>query len=193
MAGLKKAGKKGRQKGGVKRVPLKTGVILFKRGKRKYALDRPKPKPAARAKARVKRLQSLPTLPTTDAPFTDARGSLRLIAQTTALCPIGSVVYMTREAGTVSAEHFHRDSSHLCLLLSGSMVYHERPVGSKAPATKILIHEGQVFWTPPMVEHAFEHITRCELIVLGDKHRDQKNYERDLVRLTDKLVGQETE
>ena len=116
---------------------------------------------------------SLPT------PFEDARGAIQTLVDG----GIQSVQIITSKATTVRANHYHKSDSHFMYMLKGSMKYFHRPAGDKSPPTWLLVKEGQMVFTPPLVEHAVEFLEDSVFINITGKPRDQRTYEDGLVRV----------
>ncbi len=115
-------------------------------------------------------------------PHTDERGSIQMLVD----FPVGSVLVVTSAKGSVRANHYHKEDDHYCYLASGRIKYHYRPAGSSDPPTTLIIEPGQLFYTPPLVEHAMEFLEASVFYVFAKLNRDQRSYESDLVRV--KLV-----
>lgn len=118
-----------------------------------------------------------------ETPYTDARGELLNLIHST----VGSVTRITSKEGTERAQHWHREDSHFCFVESGVIEYLERPVGSKEAPSRHIYAAGTMFYTGPNVEHAMLFKADTVFYCFADRHRSQEDYERDLVRLTDKL------
>jgi len=112
-------------------------------------------------------------------PYEDERGAIVPIVDE----KMESCVIITSKEGTVRANHFHKTDWHYCHVLSGTIEYHWREAGTDEPANKILIHEGQCFFTPPMVDHAMVFTEDTTFLTLGRNPRDQETYEADVVRI----------
>lgn len=112
--------------------------------------------------------------------YSDERGIIEGIVEDV---DFKSVLRITSLAGTIRANHFHKEDYHHCLLESGKMEYFERPVGSTDKPTKMLIKAGQVFYTRPMVEHAMKFTKDSVFWCYSKLSRKQKDYESDTVRL----------
>jgi quercetin dioxygenase-like cupin family protein len=130
-----------------------------------------------------------PTLPITtiiplEEPFTDARGVIQNLVHRT----LGSAVLITCAKDSVRAEHWHKEDFHYCYLLSGALLYLERPVGSREFPVVTRIVAGQLFFTPPRVEHSMYFTEPSVFLTLGKLSRTHEAYEADLVRLTEKLT-----
>ena len=68
------------------------------------------------------------------------------------------------------------------LYSKGSIDYYYRPVGVKDTPHMIKIKKEQLFFTPPMVEHAMVFHEDTTFLTLGGNSRIQSEYEADLVR-----------
>ncbi|AGX88154.1 hypothetical protein [Candidatus Symbiobacter mobilis] len=116
-------------------------------------------------------------------PFIDARGAIQNLVHGS----LGSAVLIRSTAGAVRAEHWHREDFHYCYLLSGALLYLERPVGSQEMPVVTRIGAGELFFTPPLVEHSMVFLEPSEFLTLGKLSRTHAAYEADLVRLDVKL------
>ncbi len=114
-----------------------------------------------------------------ETPFEDERGAIYPIADE----KMESCVIITSKKGTVRANHFHKTDWHYCHVLNGEIEYHWRETGSDNPASKIIIKEGQCFFTPPMVDHAMVFNEDTTFVTLGRNPRDQASYEADIERI----------
>lgn len=96
-----------------------------------------------------------------------------------------NVLRITSKAGTVRANHYHKDDSHLCYLTQGKIDYVSRAVGSTAEPEHRTITPGQLFFTPPLVEHAMVFLEDSEFYCFTTSARhSQQDYEEDVVRVT---------
>lgn len=111
--------------------------------------------------------------------FEDQRGMILPLADE----PMKSAVLITSKKGTVRANHFHKTDWHYCYMLKGSMDYYHRPVGEKSPPSLTKINEGDLFFTPPLVEHAMVFTEDSSFVCLGKNSREQEAYESDVVRV----------
>jgi quercetin dioxygenase-like cupin family protein len=112
-------------------------------------------------------------------PFADNRGVIQPLVDAT----MRSALIITSKKGTVRANHYHKTDWHYCYVLSGSIEYHHRPVGSKAKPGRVLVKTGELFFTPPLVEHAMVFPEDTTFLTLSCNKRDQKAYEEDLIRI----------
>lgn len=125
---------------------------------------------------------------TTIVPLEEAYVDARGVIQNLVHHDLGSAVIISSHAGAVRAEHWHREDFHYCYLISGEILYCERPVGSKEEPSKTLINTGQLFFTGPNIEHSMYFIKDSVFLTLGKLSRTHDEYEKDLVRLIDRLV-----
>lgn len=121
-----------------------------------------------------------PSAPT----HTDTRGFIFNVCN----APVGSAVVITSKKGSVRANHYHKEDSHLCFVVSGGIDYLERPVGSLDEPKKFHYAAGQSFFTGPMVEHAMKFTEDTVFLTLGELSRRPEEYEADLVRLEKPLA-----
>ena len=117
-------------------------------------------------------------------PYEDARGVI------TNLFTDGmqSGALISSKAGTRRADHYHRTGNHLCILLSGKLVYKWRPVGSKTAPDAVTILPSMAFFSPSLVEHSMEFIEDSTFLAFDSKViRDHEGYEADTVHLNEPL------
>ena len=112
-------------------------------------------------------------------PFADERGEIQPLVD----LMMESCVLIQSRKGTVRANHYHRTDWHFCYVLSGSIEYLHRPHGSTQKPRKVIIEKGQLFFTPPMVEHAMLFSEDTWFLVLGRNSRARPVYEADVVRI----------
>jgi quercetin dioxygenase-like cupin family protein len=116
---------------------------------------------------------------TLDAPFEDARGAIVPLVD----ADMKSAVLIASKKGTVRANHYHQTDWHYCYVLKGSIEYYHRPVGAKEAPEKVLVRTGQMFFTPPLVEHAMVFPEDTEFLTFGRNSRRQEVYEADVKRV----------
>ncbi len=112
-------------------------------------------------------------------PFSDARGEIQPLVD----LMMESCVLIHSNKGAVRANHYHRTDWHFCYVLSGSIEYWHREHGRTEAAKRILVKKGQLFFTPPMVDHAMVFPQKSSFLVLGRNSRVQAVYEADVVRI----------
>ena len=114
-----------------------------------------------------------------EAPHKDERGMILPLADE----DMKSAVLIVSKKGTVRANHYHHTDWHYCYVLKGTIDYHYRPVGNKGKPRVCTIKTGQMFFTPPMEEHAMVFVEDTEFLCLGRNPRDQASYEADITRV----------
>ena len=111
--------------------------------------------------------------------FDDERGSIQPLVDV----KMKSSVLITSKTGSVRANHYHKTDWHYCYVLYGEIIYYHRPHGSDKKPDKEVIKEGQMFFTPPMVEHAMVFTKKTKFITWGRNSRVQEIYEADVFRV----------
>ena len=116
-------------------------------------------------------------------PYVDARGVIQPLFKRR----IGSAVLIESKTGAVRAQHWHRTDWHYCYMLAGEVEYLERPLNFKGAPARFIFKAGEMFFTPPLVEHAMLFKQDSRMVVLANRHRTSEDYENDVVRLTEPL------
>ena len=114
-----------------------------------------------------------------EAPFADERGAIQPLVD----ADMKSAVLISSKKGTVRANHYHQTDWRYCYVLKGSIDYYHRPVGSTAAPEEVTIRTGQMFFTPPMVEHAMVFPEDTDFLTFGRNSRRQEVYEADVRRV----------
>ena len=114
-----------------------------------------------------------------ETPFIDARGAIIPLLE----ADIKSALLIHSKPGTVRANHYHKTDWHYCYVISGAIDYYHRPHGSNAQPECLRVNTGQVFFTPPMVEHAMKFPSETSFLAFSRNPRDPKSYEEDTVRI----------
>ena len=109
----------------------------------------------------------------------DERGSIQPLYD----LPTKSVVLITSKKGTVRANHYHLTDWHYCYVTEGEINYYYRPHGSQEAPDKVTVKTGQLFFTPPMVDHAMVFTEDTTFFTFGRNPRDQESYESDVRRI----------
>lgn len=111
--------------------------------------------------------------------FADVRGEIQPLVD----LPMESCVLIQSKKGTVRANHYHQTDWHFCYVLSGSIDYFHRPHGSSEKPEKVTVKTGQLFFTPPLVDHAMVFPEDTSFLTFGRNSRSQEVYEADVVRI----------
>jgi len=114
-----------------------------------------------------------------DESFQDPRGGIQPLVN----LPMESCVIINSKKGTIRANHYHKTDWHYCYILEGTIDYYHRPVNSSDIPEKVIVKAGQLFFTPPMVEHAMVFHEDTIFLTLGRNSREQEVYEMDVVRV----------
>lgn len=112
-------------------------------------------------------------------PFVDERGSIQPLVDVS----MESCVLITSLKGTVRANHYHKTDWHYCYVLSGEIKYYHRPTGTTQAPEVVVINAGELFFTPPMVDHAMVFTQDTSFLTYGRNSRAQEVYEADVVRI----------
>jgi dTDP-4-dehydrorhamnose 3,5-epimerase-like enzyme len=115
-----------------------------------------------------------------DTGFVDARGEIKNLL----LTPITSVAEIRSVRGAIRANHYHLTDWHYTFVVSGQVLYFERDVGSTEVPKHQTINPGQMFFTPPMREHAMLFSQDSVIMTFAKNIRSHENHEGDLVRVT---------
>jgi dTDP-4-dehydrorhamnose 3,5-epimerase-like enzyme len=92
-----------------------------------------------------------------------------------------SVLYSHKDA--VRANHYHKEDHHFLFVVKGAVDYYERPIGSKEIPEPVRYVENQMFFTPPMVEHAMRFAEDTIMVSISKRPRDSESHESDVVRV----------
>ena len=112
-------------------------------------------------------------------PFVDDRGAIQPLVDKM----MRSAVMIESKKGTLRANHYHKTDWHYCYVISGSIEYYHRPTGSVDQPEMLLVKEGQMAFTPPMVDHGMKFPEDTVFLTLSRNPRDQATYEADVVRI----------
>lgn len=114
-----------------------------------------------------------------DSPFQDPRGTI----QNLILRPCSSVAVITSRARTLRANHYHRTDWHYAYVVSGQILYFERTVGTLEIPEPRRFGPGEMFFTPPMVEHCMAFPEDTVFVTMARNVRSHDSHESDLERV----------
>jgi hypothetical protein len=114
-----------------------------------------------------------------DAAFEDDRG----LIQNLVLRPVTSTTVITSRAGTTRANHYHKTDWHYSYVVSGRILYFERPVGSTVIPTPLTFSAGSLFFTPPLKEHCMVFVEPTVFFTMAKNVRSHESHEDDVVRV----------
>ena len=112
-------------------------------------------------------------------PINEERGTIQMLID----FPIGSALVITSKKGSVRGNHYHKEDDHYSYLASGKIGYYYRAAGSQEEPSIEIIEPGQMFYSPPMVEHTMKFLEDSTFYVFAKRNRDQESYEADVVRI----------
>ena len=112
-------------------------------------------------------------------PFVDSRGAIQPLVDEM----MKSAVMIESKKGSLRANHYHKTDWHYCYVISGRIEYHHRPHGSDQVPEVVVVKQGQLFFTPPMVDHAMVFLEDTTFLTLGRNSRRQEVYEADVERI----------
>src|SRR5260221_7858385 len=121
----------------------------------------------------------MPTIKKITPFFTDERGEMSHLLDDTAT--INSVVLIKCKKGAIRANHFHKKDAHYSYLLEGKMNYFYKTQKGRS-VKKIVVHNGEMVYTPPMEIHAMEFTEDSLFIALATEKRSRDKYEEDTIR-----------
>lgn len=83
--------------------------------------------------------------------------------------------------GSVRSNHYHKKGGHLLYVISGHMLYEERPVeGGKTK--KFIVKTGESIFTGPMIIHRTTFPVNTVMVCCPTLKRTDGGYQDDLVR-----------
>ena len=112
-------------------------------------------------------------------PFIDRRGSIQPLVD----LMMQSAVMIESKAGSLRANHYHKTDWHYCYVISGQIQYFYKNVNSNKMPEMITVNEGNMVFTPPLVEHCMKFPEDTIFLTLSRNPRDQETYEADVVRV----------
>lgn len=123
-------------------------------------------------------------LETLEQPFVSDAGLIQnLVNVFPGTSPIGCVSVLYSHKDSVRANHFHKEDSHFLYVIKGAVDYYERPIGSAEIPEPVRYVENQMFFTPPMVEHAMRFAEDTIMVSISKRPRDSESHESDVVRV----------
>ena len=107
--------------------------------------------------------------------FTDNRGQILNISNNL----FRSCILIKSKKNSIRANHYHKKDWHYCYVLKGELEYFYKKHESKTKPKKMIIKKGELFFTPPMVDHAMKFTKYTEFLTLGRGSRTKINYDKD--------------
>ena len=111
-------------------------------------------------------------------PFVDLRGSIQPLVDSI----MKSAVMIHSKAGSLRANHYHKTDWHYCYVISGKIEYYYKDLNSDKTVELLIVEKGNMFFTPPLVEHCMKLPEDTLFLTLSRNPRDQETYELDVIR-----------
>lgn len=96
---------------------------------------------------------------------------------------VRSVALIESPRGAIRSNHYHKTDWHYLYVLSGQVLYFDRPKGAERTRVPEVFRAGQMFFTPPNVEHAVVFLEDTRLVSLAKNARTHREHEADMVRV----------
>lgn len=119
-----------------------------------------------------------------DSPFRNENGEIQnlVLGEFTSSAIIHSV------DNSIRANHRHRTDWHFSYLVSGEVWYYHRKAGTEE-IFKRVFRPGEMFFTPPMVDHAMAFPAASTFVTFSRNLREKSFHEEDVERI--KMIGKE--
>ena len=111
--------------------------------------------------------------------FVDDRGAIQPLVDRM----MKSAVMIESKKGALRANHYHKTDWHYCYVISGTIEYYHRPTDNTDEPEMLLVKQGQMVFTPPMIDHGMKFPEDTVFLTLSRNPRDQATYEADVVRV----------
>ena len=107
--------------------------------------------------------------------YEDERGVIANILEE----PINHVAIITSRKGAVRANHYHPEQIQYLYLVSGSFESFSKDLrkGEDAEVERVVVKEGSLVITPPMIAHAMRFLEDSVMLNLTTGQRDSENFE----------------
>ena len=111
--------------------------------------------------------------------FKDSRGKIVNLSNEL----FRSCALIKSKKNSVRANHYHKKDWHYCYVIKGKIAYYYRKHGLTTKPKKIIINSGEMFFTPPLVDHAMKFLSYTEFITLGRGSRTKIDYDKDTIKI----------
>jgi len=111
--------------------------------------------------------------------FTDGRGTIMNIADGS----LGDVAFITSLAGSIRANHYHKQDWHLTFLITGGMNYEWQDANTEKQNKNTTVTEGQLIFTPPNTPHKMTFTQNSTFIAISRMNRSHEEYSADTIAL----------
>ena len=118
-----------------------------------------------------------------DPEFVDERGGIARVVDQDKF-PIRAILRITSKAGSIRANHYHKNDYHYIYIESGKAEYSEKPADKpKAKVETVTIGSGDLVLSDPGVIHAVKFTEDTIFYAFTTEKREQDQYEDDTVRV----------
>lgn len=108
----------------------------------------------------------------------DARGAITDLVEN---ANINAVTLISFQKGAVRGNHYHKKTTQWNYVIKGRIKLVAQ--SGEAPATEVILGEGDFAVTEPMEKHALVGLAESEMLVFTQGPRGGKEYESDTFRL----------
>lgn len=110
--------------------------------------------------------------------FKDDRGYIKTLFNLKS----NNVSLIFSKKNSIRSNHYHLTDWHYIYVIKGAFEYYYKSLKKYSKIKKILVKKNQMIFTPAKEIHATKFLQDTLLVVISKNPRDQKNYEKDLVR-----------
>ncbi len=110
-----------------------------------------------------------------DPAFVDARGEIHNLFEG----QLGHVALITSKAGSVRANHYHKQDLQYIYLVSGAYESYSCPIEEPQNVQKLMVEPGDIVKTPPLVAHAQKFTKDSVFLAFSTRLREEGKYEDD--------------
>jgi dTDP-4-dehydrorhamnose 3,5-epimerase-like enzyme len=114
--------------------------------------------------------------------FKDHRGTIKDLFYKENINHVAHIA--TEKKGVVRGNHYHKKTTQFMYMISGSLNYWYKKLGSNKPARVVRVIKGEIIKTPPKEIHALTFDEKNEFIVFSRGLRGGKDYEKDTFRVS---------
>jgi len=94
---------------------------------------------------------------------------------------VKSIAIINSVKGSVRSNHYHLTDWHFLYVISGKMKYSERDRDPNSPHKHLIIHAGEMVFTPPLKVHKVEFLEDTVLLSCAKNVRSYQEHEKDMV------------